>query len=137
NQATTVGFNFVDITAISGIDYNPAVFATATFAPLRDTTSIGFEIINNIVATNPPTKKFNIILDPLTSPGVAIGARDTLSFSIYDDDPEPKITFVVADSSISEEAGLARVRVQVLGTTIVPSQIMIIRPELPAAGSAT
>ncbi len=135
---TTVGVKFIDVTASTGIDYDHATPDSATFAVTRDTTSVGFKIINNDTITLPPTKNFKIILIPaVSSPGVYIGGRDTLDFSIYDDDPDPKITFAVSDTSISEDAGLGRIRVQVLGTTNVPTTAQVIRPNISVSGTAT
>lgn len=135
SSTLNVGYYFVDGTAVDGIDYNisPGNLANIT----SGISHIPFKIIYNDTVTLPPSKHFTIILDPFsTTSGLEIGQKDTLVFSIYDDDPTPKISFLTSASSNNEDAGIAKIYVQVLGTTTAPSHLRVIRPNTAIAGTA-
>ncbi len=137
-QAYTVGFDFVDGTAADGIEYNSPFTSTANTISGGSETFIPFTIVNDNIVGTPPAKDFLIVLNQSTStPGLFIGSKDTLTYSIYDDDPTPKITFATSTSTVSEDDGSVEIQVQVLGTTTAPSTMEIIRPNLAVAGTAT
>ncbi|MCA1764009.1 MAG: hypothetical protein LC664_13600, partial [Flavobacteriales bacterium] len=134
----TAGFFFNDITAVEGTDYNDISIGEVTFDGGDTERNFPIQIVNDLVIGTSPIKEFQIILDPATSsPNLSIGAKDTLVYSIYDNDPEPKITFTSSSSSVSETAGTAEITVQVLGTTTGSSTVRIIRPNTSVSGTAT
>src|SRR5690606_10476656 len=91
------------------------------------TAILSVDIINDLVAESLPVNNFFIILDPTEhSEGFFIGEKDTLIFSIYDDDSDPKATFQSAlNDSITEAAGLAQLNIRVNGQTVEDDNRMI------------
>lgn len=138
SQTYSVGFNFVDGTAVNGVEYNPPGSSTANFPPGGTITYIPFNIVNDNVVGSPPAKDFNIILNQSTSsPGLFIGEKDTLLYNIFDDDPTPKISFTTSSSTVQEDDGIIEVQVQVLGTTTGSSNMYVVRPNVGVSGTAT
>lgn len=123
-QSTIIhtGVLFSSLTALNPADYT-APNTSITITPPSRTGSISFEIINDLVVDAPPVKEFLIVLNPSVTDGnYFIGQRDTLVYKIYDDDPDPKATFVTAINDTITEAGiggtgLAQVNVRINGTT--------------------
>ena len=123
-QSTIIntGVLFSSISADNPADYTTPNNAI-TITPPNRTGSISFEIVNDLAVDVPPVKEFLIILNPtVTDVGYHIGQRDTLVYKIYDDDPDPKATFVTAMNDTISEAGiggtgLAEIKVRINGTT--------------------
>ena len=123
-QATSIntGVLFSSITAINPTDYT-SPNSSITITPPSRTGSIFFNIVNDLIVDVPPVKEFLIVLNPSeTDAGYYIGQRDTLVYKIYDDDPDPKATFLTATNDTITEAGLggtglAQINVRINGTT--------------------
>ena len=119
------GVKFIEVTAQENDDFTFS--GTSISIPEQTRTgTINFEIINDDIEDIPPVKKFLIVLDQnVTGTGFFIGDRDTLTFSIYDDDSDPKATFLSANGTILETAGTAQVEIQITGERASFSTIKI------------
>ncbi|MFT6997853.1 MAG: hypothetical protein ACJAQ4_001610 [Cryomorphaceae bacterium] len=135
-SSINVGYKFVDLEGVGGIDYN-GIDGTVPFDINNSEAVINFEAINNTTIEASPVKDFMIILDPLTT-SIDIGANDTLFFNIFDNDPLPKVSFSSAANTVAEDAGLAQVNITVFGMTTNSTTVGLIRPNTTAgnAGSA-
>ncbi|MFT6353922.1 MAG: hypothetical protein ACJAZC_000507 [Cryomorphaceae bacterium] len=135
-SSINVGYKFVDLEGVGGIDYN-GIDGTVPFDINNSEAVINFEAINNTTIEASPVKDFMIILDPLTT-SIDIGANDTLFFNIFDNDPLPKVSFSSAANTVAEDAGLAQVNITVFGMTTNSTTVGLIRPNTTTgnAGSA-
>lgn len=111
------GVLFHEDTAVEGDDDDFTYSGTSISIPAGTRTgTIDFNIINDNIPDIPPVKKFLILLDQtVTDTEFFIGKRDTLTYSIYDDDSDPVATFLSANSTITEAAETAQVEVQITG----------------------
>lgn len=135
SASATVDYAFIDGTATNGTDYN-GIAGTASFFPGQQETYIPFNIVNNLTVDPPPSKDFDIALSN-PSAGLTIGDISTFGYSIYDDDPDPKITFTTDSSEVNESSGTAELTVQVIGTTTASTTVRIRRNHISVAGTAT
>jgi hypothetical protein len=96
--------------------------ATASFFGGNATTFIQLRIINDVVAEDPSTEDFVIQLtgttSPIGEPTLLIGPNFELDYSIFDDDPPPKISFPswATNIQVNETAGTVDVSVVRDGT---------------------
>lgn len=143
---TTVDYIFVDAgqTAEPGdYSYNPVIqSAGVTFPPTGQTAFIPLEIVNDNVPDDESTEELLIILQNglNTSPDLNIGERDTLVFSILDDDPPPTASFEVSAGNVLENATEYWVKVRRTGDpsdmAVTNSAIWVRRRLAPDEGTA-
>jgi hypothetical protein len=118
----TVDYSFTDGTATRANDYgylNGDIAAGATFPPGVQEVPIRIWVKNDVLAENPSTESFtvNLFLGPNTTPGIGLGSQAQHTFTIYDNDPPPKLSFAQASGSILESAGPATLEVVRTGST--------------------
>ena len=134
----TIGYNFIDGLAVENTDYEYSQ-TSITLGGINQNGSIPFNIIFEDIEDIQPVIDFSIVLDQsTTSSWLSIGEQDTLTYKIYDDDPDPKATFSLALNDTTLEGGnpgenLAQVEVRITGTTEVPSTIRIYDYQLGTA----
>ena len=137
SSSFSVGLNFVDIAAVEGNDYNEATNNPVAFPPGNNITYAQFDVLPNTVEDG-PVKDFYIIINPATtSSGLTVGAKDTLIYSIYDDDSDPYISFASAASTVNETDGVVNINLQVIGETTAPTPVRVRRLQTSIAGTAT
>lgn len=96
--------------------------ATASFFGGNATTFIQLRIINDVVPEDPSTEDFVIQLtgttSPIGEPALLIGPNFELDYTIFDDDPPPKISFPswATNIQVNETAGTVDVSVVRDGT---------------------
>jgi hypothetical protein len=145
----TVDYKFIDgsissLTAeAADYEYDPAVqSAGLTFSAPQKTAVIPFSIVNDNIADDESTEEFQIILEngSNTSPGLFIGTKDTLTFSILDDDPPPTGSFDVSAANVIENGIEFYIKVRRTGDPTAmastPSTVRIQRVSPPNQGSA-
>jgi hypothetical protein len=113
-----VNVQFTDGAAIFGTDYT-SLYPTLNpvkFAPGQSTKMIQFDIKHDLIENANAVRDFNIILLPSGTPPSTIGPRDTLNYSIFDNNPAPKATFQQASISVNESDGIIQIPVQILGS---------------------
>lgn len=111
----TVNFNFLDGTAMRGPDYqwNQST-SPLTFTASMTSRMIPFQIINDVIEDDPAVKTFTITLTG-ASPGLTIGERYELVYTIFDNDPPPKAGFAEAEYYYNEGDGQIQIPVQIFG----------------------
>ncbi len=122
--------------------YIPSSTAHGITIPANQSTgTLQFDIVNDNIADDESTEQFLIILQSDVNTTVGIGQRDTLIFSILDDDPPPTGGFVSSSANISESAGEYYVKFRRTGDAndmnSTSSKIRIRRKASPNAGTAT
>ncbi|MCZ4410762.1 hypothetical protein O3Q51_18240, partial [Cryomorphaceae bacterium 1068] len=137
-----VDYVFVDGSASSSLDYGYDYSDQSLgiqFPIGQSQTSISVYVKNDLVAEDPSTENFLLILEngPNTTSGIEIGARDTLTFSIYDDDPEPRASFSSTTSIGSEGDPGILLSVVRTGDDSGTSIVQIRRKPAPDSGTAT
>ncbi len=126
----TIGYSFIDGLAVANTDYEYTQ-NSISLTGIEQNGNIPFNIIFEDEVDIQPVIDFKIVLDQsTTSNWLNIGEQDTLTFKIYDDDPEPKATFSLALNDTTLEGGnpgvnLAQVEVRITGNTDSPSVIRI------------
>ncbi|MFT6997854.1 MAG: hypothetical protein ACJAQ4_001611 [Cryomorphaceae bacterium] len=96
--------------------------ATASFFGGNATTFIQLRIINDVAPEDPSTEDFVIQLtgttSPIGEPALLIGPNFELDYTIFDDDPPPKISFPswATNIQVNETAGTVDVSVVRDGT---------------------
>lgn len=125
--AINTGVIFKPLSAQHPVDFDYPT-TNISIPQLSRTGTIAVNIKNDEVPDTPPVKKFLMILNQNnTDNGFYIGKRDTLEFSIYDDDSEPKASFTSAENdTITEAAGLADIQLRINSTSNSGGQIVII-----------
>jgi len=119
----SVDFSFTDGTATRADDYgylNSDVNGGITFFPGLQEVPIRVWVKNDVVAENPSTESFtvNLSIGANTSPGIGLGAISQHTFTIYDNDPPPKLSFAQASGSVLESTGSAVIEVVRTGSTV-------------------
>ncbi len=118
----SVNVGFIDGTGELGVDYLwiPAN-SPVTFAPGQKTANIPFQVLYDEIENIPSARDFSIFLTGTGSPGdPVVGARDTMEYIIYDDDPDPVITFPQTLYTFNESAGIIQIPVQIIGDFVGP-----------------
>src|SRR5690606_13937071 len=99
-----VGYSFSDGTATFANNYTYNPDSPATFSNGLTSHPIQFQIVNDAtVVDDLPVEYFNIHITSVDN-GLNIGTPSTLTYTIYDNDPPPKVTFQEASASHSEGA---------------------------------
>ncbi|MCA1752243.1 MAG: hypothetical protein LC670_10720 [Flavobacteriales bacterium] len=116
-NSVDVNVDFINGSAISGTDYQWNSAANLiTFELGEIIKTIPFDIKNDVVVNAPSVRDFNILLLPSGSPPDAvIGSRDTLNYRIFDNNPEPKVTFISDRVNVREDDGTVEIPVNILG----------------------
>lgn len=105
---------------LSGHDfyYDIAPPYKVTILPGEQTANIPIRIINDLVQEPSSTETFTVGLNLPVSSGLVIGANNILNFTIYDNDPPPKIGFGTPFSSTVDEGdGTVSIPIVRAGTT--------------------
>lgn len=118
-----IDLSYTDGTATRNTDYgylNIDVNNGITFPVGLQEVPLRLWIKNDIVEENPSTENFyiNLILGPNTTPGLGIGAASQHTFTIYDNDPPPKIGFAQATSQALESVGTDTLFLVRTGSTV-------------------
>jgi len=137
----TIDYSILDGTATATNDYGYDYTAQQTgisFAAGKDTTSLDLYVKNDDIDEDPSSEFFEVILlsGDYTTPGLEPANRDTLVFSIYDDDPPPKASFDVSTSFVLESVPLALITVIRQGETTDSSVVVVKRKSPPDQGTA-
>ncbi|MCA1764372.1 MAG: hypothetical protein LC664_15470, partial [Flavobacteriales bacterium] len=143
-DAYTIDYDIIQGTALRVDDYNyddgvqnSGLTLISNF-PLPQ--NIPVYIINDTIAEDPSTESFQVILNsgPNTTPGLTIGERDTLTYTIYDNDPPPKFSFQSASSTASEGVGTHLVDIVRDGDTDGEASLLVqvVGAETDALGTA-
>ncbi len=110
-------------TATRGSDYDYGdgvqIGGVITIPAGQRTEDLPIQIINDDIAENPGTETFSVILNAGagTTAGLQIGSRDTLDYTIYDDDPDPKFSFAAPGTSTAVEGSPHTVTILRTGNT--------------------
>lgn len=119
-----IDFEFSDGTATRAEDYgymNSDVSNGIFFPAGIQEVPVRLWIKNDIILEdNPSTENFtlNMIIGSNTTPGLGIGSQSQNTFTIYDNDPPPKIGFAEATSQALEASGTATVNLVRTGSTV-------------------
>ncbi|HKK38912.1 MAG TPA: Calx-beta domain-containing protein, partial [Cryomorphaceae bacterium] len=118
----TIDLEYTDGTATRAEDYgylNSDVANGFTFPPGVQEIPIRIWVKNDALAEDPSTENvlLNLLVGPNTTSGIGIGAQNQHTFTIYDNDPPPKLSFAQANSSGLENAGSFQVQVVRTGST--------------------
>lgn len=144
-STVTVDYIFVDAgqtAEAADYQYDGVNQANGLNIPFPDVeASIHFDIVNDNIADNESTERFIIILQPGPHTTVGIGERDSLIFSILDDDPPPTGGFVSNTATVLETAGEYYVKFRRTGNSsdmgATSSEIRIRRKAEPNEGTAS
>ncbi len=111
-----VGFGFTPGTATLNSDYQwTPGDSPVTFSANQTSKTISFDIVNDANTVNDlPVEAFTINITSVNNE-LNIGPRSTLTYSIYDNDPPPKVTFEEATVNINENAGTVNIPLKVIG----------------------
>lgn len=118
-----IDFSFTDLTATRADDYgylstdvaNGILFPTGVQeVPIR------IWVKNDVIQENPSTESFaiNLEIGSNTTAGLGIGSQSQHIFTIYDNDPPPKLSFAQAASAALENAGSIDLDIVRTGSTI-------------------
>ncbi|MGB6034989.1 MAG: Calx-beta domain-containing protein, partial [Cryomorphaceae bacterium] len=121
-SAVKMDFEYTDGTATRANDYgylNSDVANGITFPPGIQEVPIRIWVKNDVIAENPGTENvlLNLVNGPNTTAGVGIGAQNQHVFTIYDDDPPPKLSFAQGISATLESGGSYGVQIVRTGST--------------------
>lgn len=112
----TINYQITGGTATNGgVDYNLATSGSITFAAGQQVNSITLVTIDDAIAESTETVLLNI--PSVVTAGISIGAQNTHTFSIYDNDAPPKFNFATSSSVFAEDAGTVYVRISRAGST--------------------
>ncbi len=116
--AVTVNYAVTDGTAKNGLDYT-ASSGTLTF-PSGSTApqTIYVPILED--SEQEPSETVNLTLSGLTGTGVNLGAQNTATLTILDDDAPPVINFSSATYNVIENAGQATINVTISNGSETP-----------------
>lgn len=111
-----VDFDFINGTATLNTDYGwTPGDSPVTFLAGQTSKTIGFYIVNDAVTTNDlAVEAFTIEITGANN-GLSIGAKSTLTYTIYDNDPPPKVTFTEDAMTFNESDGTLQIPVNVIG----------------------
>ena len=117
-----IDFSFTDGTATRANDYgylNSDVASGITFPPGIQEMPVRIWVKNDVLAENPSTESLtlNLYQGPNTTSGLGLGAMGQHTFTIYDNDPPPKLSFAQASGSVLESSGPAILEVVRTGST--------------------
>ena len=120
--SVTVDLEYTDGTATRATDYgymNSDVANGITFPPGFQEVPIRIWVKNDVLAEDPGTENvlINLVDGPNTTAGVGIGAQSQHVFTIYDDDPPPKLSFAQGISAELENGGSYGVQIVRTGST--------------------
>lgn len=146
NDAYTVDYEFIPGTAMRVNDFNydesvqsNGIVVNSSINPALQPTVIPVYIINDTIAENPSTESFQVVLNngTNTTPELNIGSKDTLTYTIYDNDPPPKFSFQSATSNASEGVGTHLVDIVRDGDTegAASLKVEIVNTETDALGA--
>jgi len=118
----TVDYSFTDGTATRSNDYgylNTDVSTGITFFPGIQEVPLRIWVKNDTLPENPSTESFtvNLLIGANTTPGIGLGSASQHTFTIYDNDPPPKLGFAQASATVLEGAGMALLEVVRTGST--------------------
>ena len=118
-----VDFSFSDETATRAEDYgylNMDVNNGIFFPAGLQEVPIRIWIKNDLMQENPSTETFrvNLTVGPNTTPGLGIGELNQHVFTIYDNDPPPKIGFAQVSSTALESVGTDTIYLVRTGSTV-------------------
>lgn len=135
-----IDFLFSDGTATRANDYgylNGDVNNGISFPIGLQEMPIRIWVKNDLVEENPSTETFtiNLTIGSNTTFGLGIGVQSQHTFTIYDNDPPPKIGFAQATSQAIESAGMNTIYLIRTGSTVgaASAKIKIVSSPLPAA----
>lgn len=115
-SAVTINYQITGGTATNGgVDYNLAATGTIGFAAGQKTSSVTMAINDDTDIETTETVLFSI--PSAVTVGITIGAKNTHTFSIYDNDAPPKFNFATSTSSFAEDAGTVNIRISRTGST--------------------
>lgn len=122
-SSITVDISFADQTALRASDYgylNSDVSAGITFPQNAQEIPIRVWVKNDGLEEDPSTESFavNLFVGPNTTSGLGIGEQSQHIFTIYDDDPPPKLSFAQASSAALENVGSFDIDVVRTGSTV-------------------
>ncbi|NEN23774.1 T9SS type A sorting domain-containing protein [Cryomorpha ignava] len=118
-----IDFSFTDGTATRSTDYgylNSDVSNGVTFPPGVQQVPIRIWVKNDIVLEdNPSTESFyiNLEIGSNTTTGVGMGTPSQHTFTIYDNDPPPKLSFAQSTSQALEGVGSHSIDIVRTGST--------------------
>ncbi len=118
-----IDFSFSDGTATRATDYgflNNDVNNGITFPIGIQEMPIRLWVKNDIVLENPSTETFtiNLTIGANTTTGLGIGVQSQHTFTIYDNDPPPKIGFAQSTSQAAESMGTDTIYLIRTGSTV-------------------
>lgn len=118
--SNSVDYFFVDAgQTAEPADYSAVSPDLLTIPAGMSSAQFNLDIVNDNFADETSTESFLIIIDPngtnTLSSGLSVGEKDTLVFSILDDDPPPKVSFVGTSESISEGIDSVYIKVRRTG----------------------
>ncbi|WP_299458519.1 Calx-beta domain-containing protein [uncultured Microscilla sp.] len=112
----TINYQVTGGTATNGgVDYTLATSGTITFAAGQHTNSV--TLVTNDDAISESTETVLLSIPSVVTAGITIGAQNTHTFNIYDNDAPPKFNFATSTSVFAEDAGTVSVRISRTGST--------------------
>lgn len=121
-SSVTIDLEFLDGTATRANDYgylNTDVANGITFPAGIQEIPIRIWVKNDVLAEDPSTENviLNLVSGPNTTAGVGVGAQNQHIFTIYDNDPPPKLSFAQDMSSGLESSGAFFIKIVRTGST--------------------
>ena len=126
-----VDFSFTDGTASRSTDYgymNGDVNNGISFAPGQQQFPIRLYVKNDLILEdNPSTESFyiNLEIGSNTTPGLGLGTPSQHTFTIYDNDPPPKLSFAQSTSQTLESVGSHSIDIVRTGSTVGTASVKI------------
>ncbi len=119
-----IDFSFSDGTATRASDYgylNSDVANGIAFPPGFQEVPVRLWVKNDVILEDSPsTESFtiNLAIGSNTTAGLGLGAISQHTFTIYDNDPPPKLSFAQASSITLEDVGTETIQIVRTGSTV-------------------
>lgn len=118
-----IDFSFTDGTATRAADYgylNSDISNGITFPAGLQKMPLRLWVKNDVIQENPSTETFtiNLTIGLNTTSGLGIGSQSQHTFTVYDNDPPPKIGFAQPTSQNTESNGSHSINIVRSGSTV-------------------